>query len=863
VSETKKKMKLSLRSRMVMIMSLVVVIVSFVIVFFSTKMIYKDKRAYLYDNAFASIETSTSALTRFFLNKKNLILALRNSLPTKEKELVEYIKSMGDPDLFKLNIMKVKGTEITSERTIYTNEEYYDKYRKRESFLEYPDGIFPAYIKDVVENGSKVELYFKRKSAVRLFIFVNFPKKKQVMVFDYMLDRTLESVFGNYPFEISLVHKKDGIVYHSKPFKQTDDHSPFFVKFIKKQLDKQKDSKSKKSLSGVKETDVGEIPYIVSYKQMKFFENYFVFSGLRTKEAYEVTELLILNTMMYALGLVGLFNILSIFLARTITNPLNRLNDVIQEIAGGKFATRVPEQSTSELQVVGDSFNVMIDTIQEYNEKLQEYNRTLETKVEERTAELKDANDFIKTMIDSLSQGLLVFGADGKVLPLYTTACEKLFGVSPKGKDLAQVVKAPDKKLFKDWVGNLFEEMIPFESMLELGMKHVPHTTDDYKDAKFSHVTLEYFPIRNAENQIDNVVLVATDETKEFRAAKQVEEQQNYVKLVTKVLGDKRGFMRFVGMFEDSMDQEINKIKNDQYDKDEFMRLLHSMKGSAAFYAFNELVNFLHHFETDVSGGKLEGEAIIERVGELRVVLKENVDKLNELIGDSATSDSNVEVDEEKLRAFWKYLNPVKNKIAAGKFFEMFLAAPVESYIEQYKQLVLDLAPQLGKKVHPINIIGGDIAVDREYFQKFFDSCIHLFRNAVDHAIEKPDVRMAAGKPEEGTINVQFAKVEAEVPILVFSVQDDGGGIDPARIRNKLKELEYSEEEINEPDEKIIYHIFDPSFSTADEITDVSGRGVGLYDIKANLEELGGSLEIQSKVGAGSVFSFYIPLPLG
>jgi two-component system chemotaxis sensor kinase CheA len=148
------------------------------------------------------------------------------------------------------------------------------------------------------------------------------------------------------------------------------------------------------------------------------------------------------------------------------------------------------------------------------------------------------------------------------------------------------------------------------------------------------------------------------------------------------------------------------------------------------------------------------------------------------------------------------------------------------------------------------------------YFQEFFDSCIHIFRNAVDHAIEQPDLRVNSGKSEEGTIKVSFGLVKSdENSFLEFNVIDDGGGIDPGRVRNKLRSLNYPDEIISKSDSQIIYHIFDPYFSTSEQVSDISGRGVGLYDIKKNVEKLNGTIELQSRVGKGTIFSFLLPMP--
>jgi two-component system chemotaxis sensor kinase CheA len=282
------------------------------------------------------------------------------------------------------------------------------------------------------------------------------------------------------------------------------------------------------------------------------------------------------------------------------------------------------------------------------------------------------------------------------------------------------------------------------------------------------------------------------------------------------------------------------------------------MKGSAAFYSFSDIVSYLHQFETEVLQDKLDMDSTLKKIDEILELLRKNIQRLKDFIGEN--KEQFIEIPEKHLRSFWAKLFK-ENPVAAKKFSEEFLEIPAEKYIEQYKNLIKDLAPKLGKSIHPMIVVNGSLSVDMNYFQKFFDSCIHLFRNAVDHGIERPEVRFQNGKDQSGTIRVTFeSDVDDTGQRMVFHVQDDGGGIDPARVRNKMQELGYPEDQVNESDEDIIYHIFDPSFSTAEVLTDVSGRGVGLFDIKENVNQLGGHIELNSLKGKGTVFTFKLPL---
>ncbi|MGE3609969.1 MAG: ATP-binding protein [Bacteriovoracaceae bacterium] len=841
-----------------MTLALVVISVTVAILYFTSKMIIKDKKAYLFDNVFSTLENDSSLINQFIETKRNQVLSYQESFSEDQIKL----QVIHDYDLYQIrsltksqakNIHEKSFHSFDSSSTLYTNRATLITYRGRENFLSLSDEVF-AEMTSKIEGtkGIQEKIYFELGSAPRYLIVINDPKTGNFYCFDFLIDRLMSFNFGKQSLEIHVVNKDAQPLYQNRPY----DSNSGILNFFKQLITEKKLSQIDQTTPGVQETKINNEDYIIGFRQINRFPEYFIFSTIKTIDAYEVTTEIIINAGIFALCLIAFFNFISIILARSITNPLDKLTNVIKSISDGEFNARVGQQSSTELQVVGDAFNDMINKIEQYREKLIEYNKNLEQKVEERTAELKTANIFIKSMVDSLAQGLMVFDRRGKGLSLYTKACEKLLGTKPSGKNVADLIKASDKEMLNEWIKNLFEEMIPFESLVELGQKSIPCPME-YTARDFKHITLEFFPMRDEESKIQNVILVASDKTKEFKASKEIEAQKNYIKLVSKALKDKANFMRFVEMFNSSLQEEFNKIKQTgAYDQSNLMRLLHSMKGSAAFYSLQDVVDYLHHFETDVTSGEIEIDDIPKRIENSIEKLNKSVNDVKELMGSS--SKKSIEIVEDDLYKFNIQVSSINPKVA-HLFTNTFLKIPVENYINQYKTLTQDLAIKLGKDVNPLIIEGGDIRVDRNYFQEFFDSCIHLFRNTLDHGIESPDIRQANGKSSAGNVIVRFELIESK--LLQFSLQDDGKGIDPNRIRQKLTELNYPQEEINKPDSKIIYHIFDSSFSTAESVTELSGRGVGLYDIKMNVEKMNGSIEVVSKVGSGTCFTFLIPVP--
>lgn len=182
---------------------------------------------------------------------------------------------------------------------------------------------------------------------------------------------------------------------------------------------------------------------------------------------------------------------------------------------------------------------------------------------------------------------------------------------------------------------------------------------------------------------------------------------------------------------------------------------------------------------------------------------------------------------------------------------------PVNMTFNRFPRVVRDLSQKLGKQVRLV-IEGGGTEIDKSLIEKLVDPLTHLVRNSIDHGIESPHIRTEAGKPESGTVVLSAQQKGSSI---IISISDDGAGLDRERIMDKAVQngLPVS---LDMPDSEVWQLIFQPGFSTAAEVTDVSGRGVGMDVVRRNIESIGGRIEIESTLGQGSSFSIHLPLTL-
>ncbi len=243
-------------------------------------------------------------------------------------------------------------------------------------------------------------------------------------------------------------------------------------------------------------------------------------------------------------------------------------------------------------------------------------------------------------------------------------------------------------------------------------------------------------------------------------------------------------------------------------------------------------------------------------------VRTDKLDKLINLIGEMVISVARVNLIAQSTNNK-EVINSVVdlNRISRELQEQIMMVrmVPLESTFKRFYRVVRDLANAQNKKID-LHISGEDTELDKTMIEQIADPLKHMIRNSVDHGIETPEKRVKNNKPETGNIWLRAYQEEGNV---VIEIEDDGNGIDSDIIYKKAVEKGIAKKNRKEySDEEILSFIFAPGFSTAAQVTEISGRGVGMDVVKKNIEALKGRIEISSKVGKGSKFKIKIPLTI-
>jgi two-component system chemotaxis sensor kinase CheA len=264
--------------------------------------------------------------------------------------------------------------------------------------------------------------------------------------------------------------------------------------------------------------------------------------------------------------------------------------------------------------------------------------------------------------------------------------------------------------------------------------------------------------------------------------------------------------------------------------------------------------------ESNAVDNEVEKKTAVQEIETIRVDAK-RLDELINLVSELVTINGQLDLTGEKIKD-----SILQKQISElGKLSKRFRdnalnlrLVPVDVLSVKMQRVVRDLSAQLGKEIDFITE-GTGTELDKSIINRLEGPVLHIIRNSIDHAIEMPEERLSQNKPEKGVI--RFIAFYSGANVFI-QIQDDGKGIDPSKIRKKAIENGLIKEDVQLTDEETYNLIFEPGFSTAETVSNVSGRGVGLDSVRKQIADMRGQVDVESEIGLGTSFTIKLPLTL-
>jgi two-component system chemotaxis sensor kinase CheA len=486
-------------------------------------------------------------------------------------------------------------------------------------------------------------------------------------------------------------------------------------------------------------------------------------------------------------------------------------------------------------------------------------NYALELKVEQRTAELRD-------LLDNIGEGFFSFGEELSVDREKSKACDEFFGMDIKYKDPIDLIKPAEPVACKEALELIFSGTVEFDMLKDVLPK------DTQVGEKTFALTYRWVPKSKAGNKA-KIISIMRDVTLERALAKKITEEEELNNMIVRVAIDRPGFIRVLDEVYELLskgDRLLSSPDCSKIDVNELFRIFHTVKGGAGMFGLSKVVKAAHQTESLLAPVRDAGKPLSEQergetVGlavEVKNALKTQLAQLSSLISedDLGKKERAYHVTESQLARLSADLLsnlPKDSWDGVRSKLEELRKQPLREALKRLVTLARDLGPKLNKKVE-VAVLGDELPVRHDRLEGLFGSLVHLVRNSVDHGIETPEVRREAGKHEAGKLTFSAEKNGRH---LTLSIGDDGGGIRPEAVKQvALRKKLITEEALALLSPKQVTElIFMPGFSTKTEVTEFSGRGVGMDAVKAAVEELQGQINVLTETGKGTRFVITLP----
>jgi two-component system chemotaxis sensor kinase CheA len=465
----------------------------------------------------------------------------------------------------------------------------------------------------------------------------------------------------------------------------------------------------------------------------------------------------------------------------------------------------------------------------------------LEKKVEARTAEIAQRNRDMRLVLDNVRQGFLTVDAQCRLSSEHSRIVDTWFGGYEPGETFAQLLGRADAKLGA-WFALSWESVTDGFLPLELALDQLPKRTRLGE----RHFAFDYQPIGDASGQLEKLLIVVSDVTSDVAKAESDAQQREILAVFERILNDRAGFLEF---YEEAKRLAKASLASPAADWSATKRHIHTLKGNSALFGLEAIARQCHVVEERLAENDMPGvQTELAQLERRWSALSTTIDHLLGQQGRDVVTMSGEEYDGI-LRAV---VDGAEHADIARKLVDLKLE-PTEQRLGRFAEQARALAQRLEKGDIDVAVDGNGLRLERERFADFWSSFSHVLRNAIDHGIEPPAQREQSGKPARGRLELRTFEHAGE---FVVEVRDDGRGIDWEAVRKKAEEQGLSAQ----TQEQLREALFCAGVSTAAQVSEVSGRGVGLAAVKDSCAHLGGAIDVRSESGRGTVMQFRFPL---
>ncbi len=599
---------------------------------------------------------------------------------------------------------------------------------------------------------------------------------------------------------------------------------------------------------GLFETQLENEEYFVSYSRLPY--KGMVLVNLIEKQKVLLIQEVFLKQVLVFLVLMGSISLLiGTITSRWITLHLDDLTQAAQEMENENFDYVVKVRSNDEFGLLGDSFNSMSSKIRDLLDELRKYNTQLEQMVEDRTCELQNLTNIQNAMLNSLGQGFVIVSKDHNILPVYSKVAIEMFESVPDQVDPGTLLglKTEDVDSFRELYEMTFNQMLDFDDMVSMN-------PSSRSNSKHQHIQLNYAPIRNEKDQLEYVLIIGTDKTKEIENMAKFKKEWAFSQMIMRIVSNRYSLIKVIKESLSMIRLSIETLDKPQpHPVRSVQRYIHTIKGSFSYFHIEEITKFAHDFESFLEpfynqehlGDDLKLQ-ILEKLVALQVSIECYIDSYDKIIQfKNAALQKSIPIKD--LDAFGKELK-AKHPAWYEKFHAQFYRSEIQPYFQMYPSIISELGLKLNKKVKFI-LEGGQNQLPERQWEELFGQFIHFVRNSVDHGIETEQERVAAGKDATGEIKFGF-KVSGDK--LEISLSDDGRGILWEKIAKKDSSITNEQEAIQ--------RIMMGGISSKDEVSDVSGRGVGVSSLFSMVQKWNGDIQVINHPGQGMALKIQVPL---